>query len=70
MLDTAPGITINEFIPEDRPIGDCISAVPKPGCGSEQQGGWRQYLVAVALVAGLGVIAWRIVAGVRRARPA
>jgi hypothetical protein len=70
--DTAPPPTINEFIPEDVAISDCISAVPKPGCGSEARGGWHQYLVAVALAGGLAVVGWRIVAGVRRrpTRPA
>jgi hypothetical protein len=62
-----PNSTINDFIPEDRPIGDCISAAPKPGCGSEARGGWRQGLVMLALVLGLAFVGWRIVAGVRRA---
>ena len=58
--------TINEFIPENRPIGDCISAVPKPGCGSEARGGWHQGLVMIALVLALVFVGWRIVVGVRR----
>jgi hypothetical protein len=62
-----PNSTINEFIPEDRPIGDCISAAPKPGCGSEARGGWRQGLVMLVLVIGLAFVGWRIVVGVRRA---
>jgi len=65
----APDDTVNEFLPEDRSIGDCISAAPRPGCGSKSQGGWHQYLVLIALVAGLGVIGWRIVAGVRTNQP-
>lgn len=56
----------NEFIPENVNISDCVSAVPRPGCGSEERGGWHQTLVLVALVAGLGVIGWRIVAAMRR----
>ena len=64
--DSVPSYTINEFIPEDRPIGDCISALPKPGCGSEERGGWHQYLVLIAVVLGLAVIAWRVVVGLRR----
>jgi hypothetical protein len=64
--DSAPSSTFNEFIPEDRPIGDCISALPKPGCGSEERGGWHQYLVLIAVVLGLALIAWRIVVGLRR----
>ena len=63
---TEPPPTVNPFLPEDRSIGDCISAVPKPGCGSEAAGGWHQYLVAIALVGGLAFIGWRIVAGGRR----
>jgi hypothetical protein len=64
-----PPITVNPFIPEDRGISDCISALPKPGCGSEARGGWRQGLILLALIGGLSVIGWRIVAGVRTGRP-
>ncbi len=65
---TPPDDTINEFLPEERGLGECISAVPKPGCGSKARGGWRQGLVLLAIVAGLGVIVWRVVASSRRAR--
>lgn len=63
-----PRNTVNEFLPEERGLGECISAVPKPGCGSKARGGWRQGLVFLAIVSGLGVIAWRVVASSRRAR--
>jgi hypothetical protein len=63
-----PEETFNEFLPEERGLGECISAVPKPGCGSEARGGWRQGLILLALVLGLGFIAWRIVRTSRRAR--
>lgn len=56
----------NEFIPENANIGDCVSALPRPECGSEERGGWRQSLVLLALVAGIGVIGWRMVAAMRR----
>lgn len=61
-----PSDTVNPFLPEDRAISDCVSAVPKPGCGSKARGGWHQYLVAVAMFGGVAIIGWRIVAGVRR----
>ncbi len=64
---TAP---VNDFIPTDRDISDCISAVPKPGCGSEARGGWHQTLVLIAILAGLALISWRIVAGARKAKAA
>ncbi len=67
-LASAPDDTINEFLPEDRGLGECISALPKPGCGSEARGGWRQGVVLLAILGGLGVIAWRVVVGARRAR--
>jgi len=63
---TDPPPTVNPFLPEERGLGDCISAVPKPGCGSEERGGWHQYLVAIALVGGLTFVGWRIVSGVRK----
>jgi hypothetical protein len=65
---TPPPVTFNEFLPEDRGLGDCISAVPRPGCGSEARGGWHQTLVLLAIMLGLAVIVWRIVATSRRAR--
>lgn len=61
-----PTDTINPFLPEDRAISDCVSAVPKPGCGSKARGGWHQYLVAIAMFGGVAIVGWRIVAGVRR----
>lgn len=65
---TPPADTINDFFPEDRSLGDCLSSAPRPGCGSKAQGGWRQSLVFVLLLGGLGFIAWRIVAQSRKAR--
>lgn len=62
------GVEGNPFIPEDRDLTDCISAVPKPGCGSKERGGWRQTLVFGVMVAGLAVIGWQVVRTVRRNR--
>jgi hypothetical protein len=56
----------NPFLPEDANIGDCISAVPRPECGSKARGGWRQGLVFGAVVAAVAVIGTRLVIGVRR----
>ena len=68
--ETSPPSTVvdNEFIPDDRDLSDCISAVPEPGCGSEGRSGWRQLLIFGALVAGLAFIAWRVVRTARRTR--
>jgi hypothetical protein len=63
-----PADTVNEFIPEDRELSECISALPKPGCGSEARGGWRQVLVLVAILVALAFIAWRILRAARRGR--
>jgi hypothetical protein len=60
--------TVNEFLPEARPLGDCLGSLPKPDCGSEARGGWAQTAVFLAIIAGLAFIAWRVVAGARRAR--
>ena len=66
---TDPGGTAdNPFVPEDKDLTECVSAVPKPGCGSEARGGWRQGLVFAVLVVGLGLIGWRITRAVRRNR--
>lgn len=61
-----PPTTDNVFIPKDRDLGECITAVPKPGCGSEARSDWHQGLVLGLTVAGLVFIGWRIVRGVRR----
>ena len=62
-----PTVTLNDFFPEDRDLSDCLSALPKPGCGSESRGGWTQTMVMLLIIAGLGVIVWRIRAGMKRA---
>lgn len=64
--DPAPPTTINEFLPAERDLSDCLSVLPKPGCGSKARGGWRQGAVFGAVVVGLGVIGTRIAIGVRR----
>lgn len=64
-----PSVTYNDFIPEERDLSDCISAIPKPGCGSEAKGGWRQMLVFGLVISGVGFIGWRIVAGARKNQP-
>ena len=66
---TVPEPTVNAFIPEERAISDCISAIQKPGCGSESRSDWHQWLVFVVLVGGMAFVGWRVVAGLRRQRP-
>ena len=67
--DTTPtGGSVNEFLPEERSLGDCLSSLPKPDCGSDARGGWRQTIVLVLIVAGLAFIVWRIVVQSRKAR--
>lgn len=66
--DDRPPVTFNEFLPEERGLGECISAVPKPGCGSKARGGWRQGLVLLVILGGLAFIAWRVVRSARTAR--
>ena len=67
-VDTVPNSTFNDFIPEERQISDCISAAPKPGCGSESRSDYHQWLVFVVLIGGMAFVGWRIVAGARRQR--
>ena len=66
-----PSTTVleNDFIPEDRDLSECISALPQPGCGSKARGGWRQTLVFLVIVVGVSFIAWRIIRSARRNRP-
>lgn len=67
-VSTVPVSTLNDFIPEERDLSDCISAVQKPGCGSESRSDYHQMLVFAALIGGMGLIAWRVVVGARRNR--
>jgi hypothetical protein len=64
--DTRPVVAENEFMPTDRSLSECLSVLPKPGCGSEARGGWAQTAVFLAVIGGLGVIGTRIVIGIRR----
>jgi hypothetical protein len=65
--DSAPTTALdNPFLPEEANLGDCISAAPRPECGSKARGGWRQGLVFGALVAAVAVIGTRLVIGVRK----
>jgi hypothetical protein len=67
--DTArPPTTANDFFPEDRDLTSCIGVLERPGCGSENRGGWRQTLVLIAIFAGLAVIFTNVVRGIRRNR--
>ncbi len=65
---TPTGDTINPFYPEERSLGDCLSSLPKPGCGSSARGGWRQTVVLGVILSGLAFIGWRIVRQSRKAR--
>lgn len=56
----------SDFYPENANISDCVSALPRPECGSRERGGWRQTAVLVTIVAGLGLIAWRLSVTLRR----
>lgn len=68
-----PATTVldNPFLPEGANIGDCVSAVPRPECGSKARGGWRQTLVFGTMLVAMVVIGYRIFVSVRRRdRPA
>jgi hypothetical protein len=64
--DPPPPITANDFVPEDRDLSECITAVPRPGCGSEARSDWHQGLVLALMVAGLVLVGWRIAKSVRK----
>lgn len=64
--DPSPPPTYNEYYPAERDLSDCLSALPKPGCGSEARGGFHQNAVFVVLALGLAVIGTRIAIAIRR----
>jgi hypothetical protein len=55
----------NPFIPEDANIGDCISSAPRPECGSDERGGYHQYVTLIVLFLATLFIGWRITLAVR-----
>jgi hypothetical protein len=61
-----PPATVNDFIPEDRDLSECISSLPKPGCGSDARGGWRQGVVLALVLGGMLAIGVRVAVAVRR----
>ena len=63
-----PPVTANPFLPEERSLTECVGALERPGCGSKERGGWRQTLVFIAVISGLGLVFWRIALTVRRNR--
>jgi hypothetical protein len=64
--NTPPPTVYNEYYPDARPLSDCLSSLPKPDCGSEARGGWRQISIFGAVVVALAFIAWRVVRSARR----
>jgi hypothetical protein len=65
---TATTVVDNPFFPDDTDtdITDCVSALPRPECGSKERGGWRQGVVFGVVVAGLTAIGVRVGLGIRR----
>jgi hypothetical protein len=64
--DAAASIGTNPFIPENVNIGDCVSSLPRPGCGSEAGSSGATLLTFGVLTAGLAFIGWRVARGVRQ----
>ncbi len=67
--EPVPDATDNPFIPENANLGDCVSSLPRPECGSTARGGTGQWLVLGALLGGLGFIGWRVSRGIRHRGP-
>lgn len=59
-------LATNDFIPADVNLGDCVSSVPRPDCGSESHGGSGQAITFAVLMLGMAFIGWRIFRSVRR----
>jgi hypothetical protein len=60
--------TIDDFLPEEQNLGDCLGSLERPGCGSEGRGGWRQTLVFVVMGVGLVIVFGRIAWAAGRTR--
>ncbi|MEJ7561680.1 MAG: hypothetical protein WKF45_04045 [Ilumatobacteraceae bacterium] len=70
--DTVPiatsddGRGLDEQYLESEQFDDCVNLLPRPDCGSERRGGWRQAALFGVIVLALAVIGWRITRAVRR----
>jgi len=67
--EDSPPVT-NDFMDLERDVSECISAMPKPGCGREptssgDRGGWQQLVVFGVLMVGMAGIGVRIAVSVR-----
>jgi hypothetical protein len=58
--------TDNDFIPTDQNLTSCVGTLELPNCGSEKKSDARLYATFAVLMAGMGLIGWRISVGVRR----
>lgn len=61
----------NVYLDIERGLNDCISALPKPGCGREpvdsgDRGGWQQFLVFGVLMTAMAGIGTRVAFSVRK----
>ena len=58
----------NPFFPDDTTVNvtDCVSALPRPECGSEERDGLAPVAVFGAVAAGLAAVGVRLVMAVRR----
>lgn len=82
VLAVGPGASVSATVPPapieenvyldlERGVNECISALPKPGCGREpvdagDRGGWQQFLVFGVLMTAMAGIGTRIVFSVRK----
>lgn len=70
VADDDQPIATNDFLDLERDLSECISAVPKPGCGREptqagDRGGFLQLALFGVMMTGLVVIGWRVTTAVR-----
>ncbi len=61
----------NDFLDLERDVTECISSMPKPGCGREptsngDRGGWQQTLVFGVLMISMAGIGTRVAFAVRK----
>ncbi len=64
--EAAATLSTNPFIPENVNIGDCVSALPRPGCGNEIRGDSHSMLTFGGLLPRRSLIGWRFPRWARR----
>ena len=58
--------TVNDLIPTDQNLTDCVGTLEKPNCGSNRKNDVHMYMTFGVLMGGMALIGWRIAVAIRK----